>query len=131
MLFNKNLILLFILFCLTSCENFYTSDIVNNSKNEITVLIKKDQEAIAKKRKEYSERGFLVSDKIEQDTVVKIKASETYEFKGQLHYRPDFYDIKEIEIYSGDTLILKCRKDQMQKIFSHESSPGAFDLVIN
>ena len=85
-------------------------------EQELARLRKKyimDQNAIQKQRAEYLKKGLLVNEKIPQDYEIKIDSSESYEFAGQLHTRPDFLDIKEIEIYSGDTLILKCRKNQM------------------
>ncbi|WP_300567177.1 hypothetical protein [Flavobacterium sp.] len=127
---QKTTLLLSLLF-LTSCENFYSSSIVNNSNAEIIVKVKRDQKAIEEKRKEYIQKGYRVDKEIAEDYEVKIARSESYELAGRLHIKPDFYDIKEIEIYSQDTLILKCKKDQMQKLFSKESSPGNFDLIIN
>ncbi len=135
--FYKNVILIFILFSLTltSCERFYASSIINNSKNQITVNVKIDNDAVDKRREEYLEKGYLFDKENPKDYTFRINPSKSYEFAGQMHTRPDFWDIKEIEIYSGDTLILKCRKDQMQKLFSTESPrdsiPDHFDLVIN
>jgi len=128
--FYKKIALIFTTLFLISCENYYSSNIVNNSDHEIIVRVKMDQNAIQKQRAEYLKKGLLVNEKIPQDYEIKIDSSESYEFAGRLHTRPDFLDIKEIEIYSGDTLILKCRKSQMQKIFSTELNPGTFDLVI-
>ncbi|UUC44572.1 hypothetical protein [Flavobacterium cerinum] len=126
----RNIILAFFLFLFLSCENFYMSSIINDAANPIVVKVKMDKIAIAKQRREYIKKGFLVSDEEPKDYEVKINPAESYEFEGRLHSRPDFYDIKEIEIYSGDTLILKCRKDQLLKLFSTETSPGCFDLII-
>jgi hypothetical protein len=126
----KKVILIFTLFSLISCEKLFISSIINNSKNEIIVKVKIDNEAVDKKRKEYLEQGFLFDEENPKDYEIKIKSSESYDFAGGMHVEPDFYDIKEMEIYSGDTLILKCRNDQMKKLFSSESSPGHLDLII-
>jgi hypothetical protein len=106
---------------------------VNNSKNEITVKIKIDNDAVDKKRKEYLDKGFLFDKVNPKDYEIKIDSSKSYDLEGSMHVEPDFYEIKEMEIYSGDTLILKCRKDQMKKLFSTEGprSPGHLDLIIN
>ncbi|MGL2987177.1 hypothetical protein ACSVH5_06235 [Flavobacterium sp. RSSA_27] len=129
----KNVILIFTLFLLISCEKFYIASIVNNSKNKITVKIKIDNDAVDKKRKEYLEKGLMFDKQNPKDYEVIIDSSESYDLDGSMHVKPDFYDIKEMEIYSGDTLILKCRKDQMKKLFSDEGprSPGFLDLIIN
>jgi hypothetical protein len=130
--FNKSVILIFTLFSLMSCgEKSFISSIVNNSKNEITVKIKIDNDAVDKKRKEYLEKGYLFDEENPKDFEITICPSESEEIDGSMHTEPDFYDIKEMEIYSGDTLILKCRNDQMQKLFSTVSSPGHLDLIIN
>jgi hypothetical protein len=127
----KNVILIFTLFSLISCEKYYISSIINNSKNKITVKIKIDNDAVDKKRKEYLEKGFLFDKENPKDYEIKIDSSQSYDLDANMHVRTDFYDIKEMEIYSGDTLILKCRNDQMQKLFSTVSTPGHLDLIIN
>jgi hypothetical protein len=114
-----------------SCEKYFISSIVNNSKNKITVKVKIDNDAVDKKRKEYLEKGYLFDEENPKDYEIKIDSSESYDLDGSMHIEPDFYDIKEMEIYSGDILILKCRNDQMQKLFSTVSSPGHLDLIIN
>ena len=125
MRFYKNAILIFTLFSLISCgEKSVSSTIVNNLKNEIIVKVKIDNDAIDKKRKEYLEKGYLFNKENPKDYEIKIDSSESYLFDISMHTEPDFYDIKEIEIYSGDTLILKCRRDQIKKLFSNESEPG-------
>ena len=129
--FYKKVILISTLFSLMSCEKFYISSIVNNSKNEITVKVKIDNDAVDKKRKEYLEKGYLFDKENPKDYEIKIKSLESYDLDGSMHTEPDFYEIKEIEIYSGDTLILKCRNDQMQKLFSTVNTPGHLDLIIN
>ena len=65
------------------------------------------------------------------DYEVKIDSSETYIFDIKMGTKPDCYDIKEIEIYSGDTLILKCRKDQMQNLFTNKKNRDGYVLIIN
>ncbi|MFM7018577.1 hypothetical protein [Flavobacterium sp.] len=127
----KNAILIFALFSLISCEKMYISSIVNNSKNKIIVKVKIDVEAVEKKRKEYLGKGYLFDKENPKDYEVEIMSSESYDLDGKMHTKPDFYNIKEIEIYSENTLILQCRKDQMQKLFSTETSPGHLDLIIN
>lgn len=127
----KKVVLIFTLFCLISCEKSFISSIVNNSKNEIIVKVKIDNDAVDKKRKEYLQQGFLFDEENPKDYEIKIKPSESYDFDGRMHVAPDFYDTKEMEIYSGDTLILKCRNDQMKKLFSTVTSPGHLDLIIN
>lgn len=130
MKFYKNVILIFTLFFLISCgEKSVSSTIVNNSKNEITVKVKIDKDAIDKKRNEYLEKGLSFNTENLKDYEIKIDSSESYLFDISMHTEPDFYDIKEIEIYSGDTLILKCRRDQMKKLFSNKSKSGY--LIIN
>lgn len=130
MKYFTRIILIFICILQLSCEMHYTSSIVNNSKNLITVKVKIDNEAVDKKRKEYIENGFLFDKENPKDYEITIHPSESYDLDGSMHTKPDFYDIKEIEIYSGDTLILKCRKDQMQKLFTSESSSGNLNLII-
>ena len=90
-----------------------------------------DQVAIEKLNKEYIEKGFLVGDEVLEDYEVKIDSSETYLFDVKMRAKPDYYDIKEIEIYSGDTLILKCRKEQLQKLFVVEKNIVGYTLIIN
>ena len=133
MKFYKNVILIFALFSQISCEKHFIASIVNNSKTKITVKIKIDNDAADKKRKEYLEKGFLFDKENPTDYEIKIDSSDSYDIAGSMHIEPDFYDIKEMEIYSGDTLILKCRKDQIKKLFSKEGprSPGHLDLIIN
>ncbi len=114
-----------------SCEKYFISSIVNNSKNEITVKVKIDNDVVDKKRKEYLKKGFLFNEENPKDYEIKIDSSQSYDLDANIHVRTDFYDIKEMEIYSGDTLILKCRNDQMQKLFSTVSTPGHLDLIIN
>ena len=128
----KSVVLIFTLFLIISCEKFYIASIVNNSKNKITVKIKIDNDAVDKKRKEYLEQGFLFPEDNPKDYQITIDTSASYDIEGSMHVKPDFYEIKEMEIYSGDTLILKCRKDQMEKLFSAEGarSPGFLDLII-
>jgi hypothetical protein len=127
----KKVILIFTLFSLMSCEKYFISSIVNNSKNEITVKVKIDNDVVDKKRKEYLKKGFLFNEENPKDYEIKIDSSQSYDLDANIHVRTDFYDIKEMEIYSGDTLILKCRNDQMQKLFSTVSTPGHLDLIIN
>lgn len=130
MKFYKNVILIFTLFSLICCgEKTSISSIVNNSKNEITLKVKIDNDAINKIRKEYLEKGLSFNKENPKDYEIKIEPSESYLFDATMHTEPDYYDIKEIEIYSGDTLILKCRKDQIHKLFSDASNPG--NLIIN
>jgi hypothetical protein len=128
---KKNLIFTFLLLLLISCDKTATSFIINNRKDKITVKVKMDQVAIEKLRKEYIEKGFMVGNEVPEDYEFKIDSSETYMFDIKKGTRPDYYDIKEIEIYSGDTLILKCRKDQMTKLFTSEQNTGGYDLIIN
>ncbi|MFC7773665.1 hypothetical protein [Flavobacterium sp. GCM10027622] len=130
MKYFTRIILLFISLLQWSCEMHYTSAIVNNSKKPITVKVKIDNEAIDKKRKEYIENGFLFDKENPKDYEISISPSESYDLAGSMHTKPDFYNIKEIEIYSGDTLILKCRKDQMQKLFTSESNSGNLELIV-
>ena len=130
MKYFTSIILIFICLLQLSCEMHYTSAIVNNSKKLITVKVKIDNEAVDKKRKEYIENGFLFDKENPKDYEISIYPSESYDLAGSMHTKPDFYNIKEIEIYSGDTLILKCRKDQMQKLFTSESNSGNLDLII-
>lgn len=129
--FSKKIILIFLLLLLISCDKTATSFIINNRKDEITVKVKIDQVAIEKLDKEYIEKGYLVGDEAVDDYEVKIDSSETYIFDIKKGIKPDYYPIKEIEIYSGDTLILKCRKDQMQKLFTSEQNKEGYNLVIN
>lgn len=129
--FGKKTILIFLLLLLISCDKTSTSYIINNTKNEITVKVKIDQVAIEKLDKEYIEKGYLVGGEALDDYEVKIDSSETYIFDIKKGIKPDYYPIKEIEIYSGDTLILKCRKDQMQKLFTSEQNKEGYNLVIN
>lgn len=128
--FSKKTILIFLFLLLISCDKYSTSSIINNSKNEIIVKVKMDQKAIEKLRKEYIEKGFMVSKETPTDYEIKIDSAQSYILDDNLGTRPDFYDIKEIEIYSKDTLILKCRRDQMQKLFTGEQNTGGYDLVI-
>ena len=128
--FSKKITLIFISLLLISCDKTSTSFIINNTKNEITLKVKIDQVAIEKLRKEYIEKGFMVGEEAVDHYEVKIDSSETYIFDIKMGGKPDYYNIKEIEIYSGDTLILKCRKDQMQKLFTNEQNTGGYDLVI-
>ena len=129
--FGKKTILIFLLLLLISCDKTSTSYIINNTKNAITVKVKIDQVAIEKLDKEYIEKGYLVGGEALDDYEVKIDSSETYIFDIKKGIKPDYYPIKEIEIYSGDTLILKCRKDQMQKLFTSEQNKEGYNLVIN
>lgn len=129
--FGKKTILIFLLLLLISCDKYSTSSIINNSKNEIIVKVKRDQKSIEKLRKEYIEKGFMVSEEVPTDYEIKVDSSNAYILDSKMGTRPDFYDIKEIEIFSGDTLILKCRRDQMQKLFTGEQNTGGYDLVIN
>jgi len=125
MKFYKKTILIVTLFSLISCgEKSVSSTIVNNLKNQITVKVKIDNDAVDKKRKEYLEKGYLFNKENSKDYEIKIDSSESYLFDISRYTEPDFYDIKEIEIYSGDTLILKCRRDQMKNLFSNEKEPG-------
>ena len=73
----------------------------------------------------------MVGEETLDDYEVKIDSSETYMFDIKKGTKPDYFGIKEIEIYSGDTLILKCRKDQMQKLFTSEQNKEGYNLVIN
>ena len=114
--FVKNLIFISLLLLLFSCDKTASSFITNNRKDEITVKVKIDQVAIEKLDKEYIEKGYMVGEETLDDYEVKIDSSETYMFDIKKGTKPDYFGIKEIEIYSGDTLILKCRKDQMQKL---------------
>jgi len=129
--FLKNLIFISLLLLLFSCDPTATSFIINNRKDEITVKVKIDQVAIEKLNKEYIEKGFMVGEETLDDYEVKIDSSETYMFDIKKGTKPDYFGIKEIEIYSGDTLILKCRKDQMQKLFTNEKNKEGYNLVIN
>lgn len=130
MKFYKNTIVVVTLFSLISCgEKSISSTIVNNLKNQITVKVKIDNNAVDKKRTEYLEKGYLFNRENPEDYEIKIDSSESYLFDISMHTEPDFYDIKEIEIYSGDTLILKCRRDQMKNLFLNEREPGY--LIIN
>ena len=129
--FVKNLIFISLLLFLLSCDKTATSFIINNRKDEITVKVKIDQVALEKLDKEYIEKGFMVGEETLDDYEVKIDSSETYMFDIKKGTKPDFFGIKEIEIYSGDTLILKCRKDQMQKLFTSEQNKEGYNLVIN
>jgi uncharacterized protein with PhoU and TrkA domain len=129
--FVKNLIFISLLLLLFSCDKTATSFIINNRKDEITVKVKIDQVAIEKLDKEYIEKGFMVGEETLDDYEVKIDSSETYMFDIKKGTKPDYFGIKEIEIYSGDTLILKCRKDQMQKLFTSEQNKEGYNLVIN
>ena len=113
-----------------ACENYYSSSVINNSNSEILLCVKGDRVAIKKLREEYIKKGLLVRGIEVRNYQVKIKPSESFQLDGRLHTPPDFYNIKEIEIYSGDTLILKCRKDQMMKLFSSKINPGSSDLII-
>ena len=131
MRFFKKVVSIFTLLLLVSCEKFYVSSIVNNSRNEITIFIKIDNDAVDKKRKEFLKKGYLFSKENPKDYQIRINSSESYELDSKMHTEPDFYDIKEIEIYSGDTLILKCKRDQMRKLFSTVTSPGHLDLIIS
>jgi hypothetical protein len=128
--FSRKIILALSLVLLISCERYYSSSIVNKSKNEIILRIKVDKDVIEKSNREFAEKGGRIDNRIAADYEIKIGSLKSYKLAGKLHSRPDFYDIKEIEIYSGDTLILKCRKDQMQKLFSEESRPNGFDLIV-
>jgi formylmethanofuran dehydrogenase subunit E len=128
---KKSLMVTFILLLLISCDKTATSFIINNRKDKITVKVKMDQVAIEKLRKEHIEKGFMLGDEVSKDYEVKIDSSETYIFDIKMGTKPDYYDIKEIEIFSGDTLILKCRKDQMQKLFTSEKNREGYNLIIN
>lgn len=129
--FVKNLIFISLLLLLFSCDKTASSFITNNRKDEITVKVKIDQVAIEKLDKEYIEKGYMVGEETLDDYEVKIDSSETYMFDIKKGTKPDYFGIKEIEIYSGDTLILKCRKDQMQKLFTSEQNKEGYNLVIN
>ena len=129
--FVKNLIFISLLLFLLSCDKTATSFIINNRKDEITVKVKIDQVALENLDKEYIEKGFMVGEETLDDYEVKIDSSETYMFDIKKGTKPDYFGIKEIEIYSGDTLILKCRKDQMQKLFTSEQNKEGYNLVIN
>ncbi len=129
--FVKNLIFISLLLLLFSCDPTAVSFIINNRKDEITVKVKIDQVAIEKLNKEYIEKGFMVGEETLDDYEVKIDSSETYMFDMKKGIKPDYFGIKEIEIYSGDTLILKCRKDQMQKLFTSGQNNEGYNLVIN
>ena len=131
MKFYQKTIFLFLLFLLNSCDPTASSFIINKRKDKITLKVKMDQVAIEKLNKEYIEKGFLVGDEVLEDYEVKIDSSETYLFDVKMRAKPDYYDIKEIEIYSGDTLILKCRKEQLQKLFVVEKNIVGYTLIIN
>jgi hypothetical protein len=127
---SQKIATIFLILILASCENYYSSSIINNTKSQIVVHVKMDQKAIEKWKSEYLKKGLLVGNEKRNDYEIKINPSESYELAGRLHSKPDFEEIKEIEIYSGDTLLLKCRKNQMQKLFSSELNSGTFDLVV-
>jgi len=128
--FYNNTILIFTLFSLISCgEKSISSTILNNLKNQITVKVKIDNNAVYKKRIGYFEKGYLFNRENPKDDEIKIDSAESYLFDISMHTEPDFYDIQEIEIYSGYTLILKCRRDQMKNLFANEREPGY--LIIN
>ena len=104
MKFYKNVVIIFSLFSLISCEKYFIASIVNNSKTQITVKIKIDNDAVDKKRKEYLEKGFLFDKENPKDYEIKIDSSDSYDIAGSMHIEPDFYDIKEMEIYSEDNI---------------------------
>ncbi|WP_026712990.1 hypothetical protein [Flavobacterium daejeonense] len=91
--FYKNVIVIFTLFFLISCEKFYISSIVNDSKNKITVNVKIDNEAVNKKRKKYLEKGYEFNEENPKDYKIEINPSNSYDLDGRMHVKPDFYDI--------------------------------------
>jgi len=121
-LFSSYLLLLVLL--LASCERFSWATIINNSSNDVTVKIKYDQEYLQNAQED---RKYYTNDSIE---IVYLKPDEEYTLEGNKRIKPNFKAIKEIEIYSSDTLLLKAKRAFLDELFSTDEEKGIYELNI-
>lgn len=109
----------------TSCERFSWATIINNSSNVVTVKIKYDLEYL---KNAQEDRKHYTNDSIE---IVDLKPGDEYTLKGNIRVKPNFKAIKEIEIYSSDTVLLKAKRAFLDELFSTNEEKGIYELNIN
>ena len=107
----KILLLILMLSILTSCHKYQWATITNDSIKNLTLNIKYNSD--------------------QRIDTVKLKPGDQYTFDdGNIHDKPTFERIEEIEILANDTLILKTKNIFLDELFSTQEEKGIYELRI-
>ena len=132
-----------ILVLLLSCELYYSSSIINISNKAIVCKIVYNKKVLEQHWNNISYLPFIKSeidqaggkvmffDSINLIATIKLRPKDSLLIEGGIRRRPNFELIRELIIYSSDTLVIN-DKNSFRKNFSVRRNNGnSSDLIIN
>lgn len=128
-----------LVFFLLSCDPVFRTEVVNKTSSDILLEVKFDKAEIESvwQGKPYIDYikgvlnggGTLINfDTLNLVSSLKLNPDEAYILEGGVGVRPDFFGVKYIRVYAGDTLFLD-NKEKMKKAFL-ETDVRIYQLII-